>query len=120
MIWFKELRYPLLLMGVLLHLSLEYSLNIPLFQWIILATYVNFIEPADLAKAWNWIRTRVTPRLSGHVQFAYDGGSERAARTANVLRAVDVLGRVQFVDLRPERQHRLVAEPGFSEASTSK
>ena len=36
LIWFKELRYPLLAAGVVLHLSLEYTMNVPLFQWIIL------------------------------------------------------------------------------------
>jgi hypothetical protein len=59
LVWFRELRYPILLMGVVLHLSLEYSMNVPLFQWIILATYVNFIDPADLERAIAWTRDRL-------------------------------------------------------------
>ena len=59
LIWFRELRYPLLAIGLALHLSLEYSMNIPLFQWIILSVYVTFIEPEDLARAWRWIQARV-------------------------------------------------------------
>ncbi len=48
LIWFRPLRYPLLLLGLLLHLSIEYSLNIPMFEWDVLAAYVLFIDPADL------------------------------------------------------------------------
>ena len=48
LIWFRPFRYPLLLLGLLFHLCLEYALNIPMFEWIILCAYVLFIEPADL------------------------------------------------------------------------
>jgi hypothetical protein len=56
LIWIKEFRYPLLLLGVLFHLSIEYALNIPMFEWDILSGYVLFIDPADLARASRWLR----------------------------------------------------------------
>jgi hypothetical protein len=56
LIWIKEFRYYLLALGVLFHLTLEYSLNIPLFEWDILSAYVLFIEPADLERAWDRVR----------------------------------------------------------------
>jgi len=56
LIWVKKLRYPLLVVGVVFHLWLEYSLNIQLFQWEILSAYILFVDPADLAWAWNWIK----------------------------------------------------------------
>lgn len=59
LIWLKDLRYALLALGLLLHLCLEYSLNIPLFQWDILSAYILFIDAADLTRAWGWIRTYV-------------------------------------------------------------
>jgi hypothetical protein len=55
LIWVKEFRYVLLALGVLFHLWLEYSLNIPLFQWDILSAYVLFVDPEDLKRAGNWI-----------------------------------------------------------------
>ena len=51
LIWFRELRYPLLLCGVLFHLTLEYWLNVPMFQWDVLTAYVLFIHPDDLERA---------------------------------------------------------------------
>jgi hypothetical protein len=56
LIWVKEFRYPLLAVGVVFHLWLEYSLNIQLFQWEVLSTYILFVDLADLTRAWNWVR----------------------------------------------------------------
>jgi hypothetical protein len=68
LIWVKELRYYLLALGLLFHLWLEYSLNIPLFQWDILSAYVLFIDAGDISRVWSTIRTRLllcVPILSG-------------------------------------------------------
>jgi HTTM domain len=62
LIWFRPFRYPLLLLGLLFHLSLEYALNLPMFEWDILAAYVLFVEPADLERVWRAIRQRWTRR----------------------------------------------------------
>ena len=60
LIWFKELRYWLLLVGLLFHLSVEYALNLPMFEWDILAGYVLFIDPEDLNRAEKWVRGRIS------------------------------------------------------------
>ena len=51
LIWVRRFRYPLLGLGVLFHLWLDYSLNIPLFQWDILSAYILFVDPADVERA---------------------------------------------------------------------
>jgi len=56
LIWIKEFRYTLLGIGLLFHLWLEYSLNIPLFQWDILSGYILFIDADDLARMVSKIR----------------------------------------------------------------
>ena len=67
LIWFKRFRYPLLLLGILFHLSLEYAFNLPMFQWDVLAAYVLFINPDDLARAWQWRRLLAAP--SGRISW---------------------------------------------------
>jgi hypothetical protein len=62
LIWFRRLRYPLLLLGLLFHLSLEYAFNLPMFQWDVLSAYVLFIDPADLARTWHWARRLMAPQ----------------------------------------------------------
>lgn len=51
LIWIKEFRYFLLALGLLFHLFIEYSFNIPMFEWDILSAYVLFIDPEDLDRA---------------------------------------------------------------------
>ena len=67
LVWFKELRYKVLLSGVILHLSLEYVMNVPLFQWIMLSTFITFVEPPDLARALGWLRARIPLRFTAPV-----------------------------------------------------
>jgi hypothetical protein len=55
----KQLRYIVLALGLLLHLWLEYSLNISLFQWDVLSAYILFVDPADASQVWSWIKRRV-------------------------------------------------------------
>jgi uncharacterized membrane protein YphA (DoxX/SURF4 family) len=50
LVWIKELRYPVLLSGILLHAGIEYSMNIPMFGFIMVSTYVLFVEPDDLQR----------------------------------------------------------------------
>jgi len=50
LIWVRDFRYVLLSMGLLFHLWLEYSLNIPLFQWDILSAYVLFVDPDEMVR----------------------------------------------------------------------
>jgi hypothetical protein len=56
LIWVRELRYYLLAAGLVFHLFLEYSLNLPLFEWDVLSAYILFIEPSDLERAWGRVR----------------------------------------------------------------
>lgn len=59
LLWIKELRYPTLLALLCLHLGLEISLNIPIFQWAMISTLILFLEPKDSARIVNWIQTTV-------------------------------------------------------------
>jgi hypothetical protein len=103
LIWIKDLRYILLALGLLLHLSLEYSLNTPMFQWDVLSAYVLFIYPADMQRAWNRISSRVAAHLGAPVTLIYDATSERLRRITNVLRALDIFHRLSLTDLRAAR-----------------
>lgn len=39
------IKYYILAMGVMLHLGIEWSMNIPLFEWVMISSYVLFLEP---------------------------------------------------------------------------
>jgi hypothetical protein len=60
LIWFKPFRYWVLLAGLLLHCGIEYTINLPGFEALMVATYINFIEPDDLNKVIDWLKWRWT------------------------------------------------------------
>ena len=96
LIWVKRMRYKILAAGLLFHLSLEYSLNIPMFQWDMLSAYLLFVDPGDLQRAWNWICVRVDPWLGNPVSVSYDSRSARTRRLVNLLVALDIFHRLAF------------------------
>lgn len=59
LIWYRPLRYPLLLLGLCFHLTLEYAFNLPMIQWDILSAYVLFVDPADLSRAAGALQSRL-------------------------------------------------------------
>ena len=83
LIWFKETRYPVLLAGICLHIGIEYAMNIPLFEWMIVATYVNFVEPEDLTRSWNWFH-HLYAKLLGKFAHAWAAGQHSEAISTTV------------------------------------
>jgi len=48
LIWVKELRYYVLVLGVLLHLGIDWTMNLPIFEHLMIASYVLFLKPEDV------------------------------------------------------------------------
>lgn len=78
LIWFRDIRYYLLAIATVFHIVIELTLNIPMFEWDVLAAYILFIDAADLERAGQWIRetlavgqvSRAPAAHSKPVQFA--------------------------------------------------
>jgi hypothetical protein len=98
LVWIGSLRYAILIAATLLHLFIEYSMNLPLFELMMMSTYVTFIYPEDLSRAWSWIAARLGPRLGPVTTVVYDGASSASLRTRNTLQALDIFRRVRFLD----------------------
>ncbi|HUI58095.1 MAG TPA: HTTM domain-containing protein [Bryobacteraceae bacterium] len=58
LVWFRHLKYWVLLAGICLHAAIEYALNIPLFSFTMVATYVTFVDYRDLEAVRSWFRPR--------------------------------------------------------------
>lgn len=54
LVWFPPTRNLALLMGACLHLGIDWSMNLGLFEWVFLASYVLFIPPSD----WHYLAKR--------------------------------------------------------------
>jgi hypothetical protein len=51
LIWIKEFRYPVLIFATIFHLVIEWHMNIPLFEYLMIASYFLFIPSAHMALA---------------------------------------------------------------------
>lgn len=62
LIWIKELRYWILGLATCMHLAIEYHMNIPEFEWWMIASYVLFVYPKDLAPVLRRIHAWFAPK----------------------------------------------------------
>ena len=58
-IWFKELRYPCLIAGVLLHLGIDYTMNIPLFEWVSMSLFILFVDDKEVRRAVRYLSPKL-------------------------------------------------------------
>lgn len=62
LVWFRRTRLYVLAAGVLLHLGIEYALNLPMFAFIMIASYLVFLRESDLQNFARWIGRRKAGR----------------------------------------------------------
>jgi len=63
-LWFRRVRYPLMLVGLLFHFCIEYALNLPMFTWDVLTAYILFVDPSDLERWSRSVRQRLMRKKS--------------------------------------------------------
>jgi hypothetical protein len=58
LVWLRDLRYWILLAGVGLHIGIEITMNIPLFEWIMIAGMAAMIESHDIVRVTAWLEEK--------------------------------------------------------------
>ena len=93
LVFFKPLRRYVLLSGVLLHAHIEYSMNIPLFSYLMVTTYLCFYD-GDEVSAW---ASRVGSRLQKFkVNVCLPSGLQLKPSAIGFLGAIDPFQLVSF------------------------
>lgn len=64
LVWVKELRYWILLLGVALHLGIEMTMVIPLFEWVMMAFMLSMVDSRDLEKMVGLIKSYSIKNIS--------------------------------------------------------
>lgn len=92
-VFFKAWRKWALLGGVGLHLFIEYALNIPLFAFVMVTTYLAFYEGDEIS---GWAK-RVGERLKRFaVKIRLPHGQTLAAGRGDAVRSMDPFGLVEY------------------------
>jgi len=55
-IWIKEFKYWLIFIGVIFHLGIDWTMNIPIFEFAFMSLYILFVDPEDLKKLGCWFQ----------------------------------------------------------------
>jgi hypothetical protein len=95
LVFYKPLRKWVLLAGVGLHAFIDYSMNIPLFSWLMVSLYISFYEGTEVeawAKQWGTRLAKYKVLIRLPQRMALKPGAAAA------LEAVDPLGLVDYAD----------------------
>ncbi|UYL08940.1 HTTM domain-containing protein [Bdellovibrio sp. SKB1291214] len=60
LVWFKDLRYWVLLAGIGLHLGIELVMSIPMFEWVMITTMLSLVDPYDVIRVERYLRESVS------------------------------------------------------------
>ncbi len=97
-VWIVEYRYFILFAGFLFHMGLEYSMDLALFQWTVVAAYLTFIEPQHQQVFMDKVRSAVARRFGTPTPILYEGSCEACARLSRLIQAFDIFGRFSLKD----------------------
>lgn len=99
LIWWKPARYWVMLSGLMLHLGIEYCMNLPMFEWNFMFTYILFIDPADFSRWFDQLKAKITKQWGQAKLLAFDGQSISAVRFAGLKHRLDPFGRLKLVEV---------------------
>lgn len=105
LVFFRPLRKWCLLAGVLLHGFIEYSMNIPLFSYLMVTWYISHYDGEEIAEFLKRLGNRLRPKTGLKVFLPKDRKLEPAG--AEFLDAVDPMGLVEYL---PGQQETWSAE----------
>ncbi len=99
LIWWRVTRYYVLLLGLSLHLGIEYTMNLPMFEWLFIISFVLFIYPEDLTRSWNFLKGWIHSRIVKPYNLVFDGNCIICVRTVGLIHRMDILSLVSMHNL---------------------
>ena len=96
LVWIRDLRYLVLAATMVMHLGIDYSINLPIFEWIFMTSFIVFIYPEDLARVMDLIKMIVEWNFGHAYVLRYDPSVDRQASLASVIEGLDVFGRLRI------------------------
>lgn len=90
LIWIKEFRIPLILIGIFFHLAMDWALWVPQFEFVMIAGLICFIEPATFSKMAAFARKAVRGCGLTEINAFYGPSSALSCRLAETIRRLDI------------------------------
>ena len=107
LVWLRDFRYFVLIAALFLHLGIDYSINLPVFEWAFMSGFVLFIYPEDLSRCMDFIKSRIVVGFGPATPLLYNPANKGQLSIASVLEGLDILGRLQIAaDDSSDDHHR--------------
>ena len=113
LVWVPRLRLYVLAAGIFLHMGIEYAMNIPLFAFLMIATYPCFLTKDDLN---NFSAVLIRKLNLSRLRVVFDGDCEFCRSAALLLRSMDSLKLLRFLDYHDPDELRQVPSVAFEDA----
>ena len=103
LIWYRPVRYWVLLAGVALHLGIEWTMNLPMFEWLFISSFILFIYPEDLRTFWDGVKAFIHKNIFKPATLYFDGNCLFCVRSLGLVHHLDIFGILKPVDFRKEK-----------------
>lgn len=97
LVWVRDLRYVILVATVILHIGIDYSLNLPVFEYVFISSLICFIYPEDLTKWMDYLKARIQLRFGSPAALIFNPAIPLQCSFASVIEGLDIFGRIRFV-----------------------
>jgi len=113
LVWLKGLRYYVLLAAIGLHVGIDYAINLPVFEFAFMAAFITFVEPTDLRKAADYVKSQINTGFGGATRFTYLNNNRSQTSLASVIEGLDILGRLTIEADESATTERVTAQTSF-------
>jgi hypothetical protein len=115
LVWFRELRYFILAGTLVMHIGIDHSINLPVFEWIFMASFITFIYPEDLTKAMEFVKKQIYAKFGAATPLIYSGAVARQKSKASLIEGLDVFGRLSVKAAEGETEQKLTAHTAYGQ-----
>jgi predicted DCC family thiol-disulfide oxidoreductase YuxK len=116
LVWIPRLRLKVLGCAIFLHLMIDYSINIPLFEWLMIASFLLFLTSADLEKAREALsRSFAAMRM----RLVYDGECGFCRSALLLVRYFDIMRLITPLDYHRPEELAEAGGVGYEEADAA-
>ncbi len=99
LIWWRPARYYVMLVGLALHLGIEYTMNLPMFEWLFISTYLLFVYPEHLTMTMDYFNAFIHKNIVKPVDLVFDGSCIFCVRTVGIIHRLDIFSLVKLHDV---------------------
>lgn len=100
LIWWRPARYWVIIMGIALHLGIEYTMNLPMFEWLFIASYLLFIYPEHLSRAMDAVKNWIHTKIAKPSDLVFDGNCIFCVRSVGIIHRLDIFSMVRLHNFR--------------------